>query len=137
LWLTEVIYFHRIMTDSKATLEIHLQPGAKSNEIIGFRDGVLWVKVAAPPEKGRANGALIELMAKSLSVPKSDLTLVRGFTSRQKVIAIKGLTTEALKEKLTRGICLESSYHPLVRSFSASDCTHGGIGATEVFLSEW
>jgi len=92
------------MTDSKAILEIHLQPGAKSNEIIGFRDGVLWVKVAAPPERGRANGALIELMAKSLSVPKSDLALIRGFASRQKVIAINGLTIEALKEKLTRNV---------------------------------
>jgi len=92
------------MTDSKATLRIHLQPGAKSNEIIGFRDGVLWVKVAAPPDKGRANAALIELLAKTLSVPKSDLTLVRGITSRQKVIAINGLTTEALKKKLTRNV---------------------------------
>ena len=92
------------MTNSKAILEIHLQPGAKSNEIIGFRDGVLWVKVAAPPERGRANGALIELMAKSLSVPKSDLALIRGFASRQKVIAINGLTIEALKEKLTRNV---------------------------------
>jgi len=92
------------MTDSKSTLEIHLQPGAKNSEIIGLREGVLWVKVAAPPEKGRANGALIELMAKLLSVPKSDLAIVRGFTSRQKVIAINGLTTEALKEKLTRNV---------------------------------
>jgi uncharacterized protein (TIGR00251 family) len=89
------------MADSKATLEIHLQPGAKSNEIIGFREGVLWVRVVAPPEKGRANDALIELMAKLLSLPKSDLALVRGFTSRQKVIAINGLSTEALKDKLT------------------------------------
>jgi uncharacterized protein len=92
------------MTENKATLEIHLQPGAKSNEIIGFRDDVLWVKVAAPPDKGRANAALIELLAKSLSIPKSDLSLVRGFTSRQKVIAINGLTTTALKGKLTRDV---------------------------------
>ena len=92
------------MTENKATLEIHLQPGAKGNEIIGFRDGVLWVRVAAPPNKGQANNALLTLMAKSLSVPKSDLTLVSGFTSRQKVIAINGLTTEALNEKLTRNM---------------------------------
>lgn len=92
------------MTDSKATLEIHLQPGAKSNEIIGFRDDVLWVKVTALPDKGKANSALIELLAKLLSVPKSDLALIRGFTSRQKVIAVNGLTTEALKEKLTRNM---------------------------------
>ena len=90
------------MVESKSTLEIHLQPGAKKSEVVGFREGVLWVKVAAPPEKGRANDALIELMAKLLSVPKSDLALVRGFTSRQKVIAINGVTAEALREKLTR-----------------------------------
>ena len=90
------------MVKSKSTLEIHLRPGAKKSEVVGFREGVLWVKVAAPPEKGKANDALIELMAKLLSVPKSDLALVKGFTSRQKVIAINGVTAEALREKLTR-----------------------------------
>ena len=92
------------MTENKATLEIHLQPGAKGNEIIGFRDGVLWVRVAAPPNKGQANNALLTLMAKLLSVPKSDLAIVRGFTSRHKVIAIHSLTPEALKEKLTQAL---------------------------------
>jgi uncharacterized protein (TIGR00251 family) len=90
------------MVDSKATIEIHLQPGAKKSEVIGLRDGVLWVRVAAPPEKGRANEALIELLSKLLAVPRRDLSLVRGLTSRQKVIAISGIEPEILKSKIAR-----------------------------------
>jgi len=60
------------------------------------------VKVAAPPEKGKANVALIELVADWLSLPKSDLSIVRGFTSRQKVIAINNMTAATLKSKLNR-----------------------------------
>lgn len=90
------------MADNKATIEIHLQPGAKKSEVLGFRGDVLWVKVSAPPEKGKANSAVIELLADWLSLPKSDLSIIRGFTARQKLIAINGLTTEALKVKIAR-----------------------------------
>ena len=92
----------RSMTKTKATLELHLQPGAKTNEIIGFRDNVLWVRVSAPPEKGRANSTLLALMAEVLAVPEKDLAIVRGFASRHKVIAICDLTAEALKRRLTQ-----------------------------------
>jgi uncharacterized protein (TIGR00251 family) len=92
------------MSENKATLEIHLQPGAKSNEIVGFRDNVLWVRVIAPPIKGQANNALLMLMSQLLTVPKNDLSIVRGFASRHKIIAIRGLTPEALKEKLTKAL---------------------------------
>ncbi len=90
------------MADTKTTLEIHLQPGAKKSEIVGFRGNVLWVKVAAPPEKGKANDALIELLSGILSLPKKDLSLVRGLTSRQKVVAVSSMSMETMRSKLAR-----------------------------------
>jgi hypothetical protein len=88
------------MTDKKTTLEIHLQPGAKRNEVAGFRDGVLYVKVTALPQKGQANRALLELMAQTLGVPKSALAIIRGYTGRNKVVVIQGLTAVELKDIL-------------------------------------
>ena len=92
------------MTDKKTTLEIHLQPGAKRNEVAGFRDGVLYVKVTALPQKGQANRALLELMAQTLGVPKSALAIIRGYTNRNKVVVIQGLTAEELKDILARNL---------------------------------
>ena len=95
------------MTDKKTTLEIHLQPGAKRNEVAGFRDGVLYVKVTALPQKGQANRALLELMAQTLGVPKSALAIIRGHTNRNKVVVIQGLTAEELKDILARNLPCE------------------------------
>ena len=92
------------MTDKKTTLEIHLQPDAKRNEVAGFRDRVLYVKVTALPQKGQANRALLELMAQTLGVPKSALAIIRGYTNRNKVVAIQGLTAEELKNILAQNL---------------------------------
>jgi uncharacterized protein (TIGR00251 family) len=92
------------MAEKKTTVEIHLQPGAKSNEIVSFRDGVLWVRVTAPPLKGQANRALVALMAQALVVPKSTLALIRGYASRHKVIAVQGLSPGELKERLDQAL---------------------------------
>ncbi len=87
---------------NKAVQEIHLQPGAKSDGIVDIRDGILHVRVTAPPRKGQANRALLALMARELGVSKSDLSIVRGYTSRNKSLEIRGLSPEELKEILGR-----------------------------------
>ena len=79
-----------------------MQPGAKSNGIVGLRDGVLHVRVTAPPHKGQANRALLALMARELGISKSDLAIIRGYTSRNKSLEIRGLSPEELKERLVR-----------------------------------
>ena len=88
--------------DKKTTLPIHLQPGSKNNEIVGDKDGVLWVRVKARPVHDRANEALIDLMAETLGVTKDQLSVIRGHTSRNKVLTIRGLDSEELKESLIR-----------------------------------
>lgn len=90
------------MPEGKTTLAIHLQPGAKRNEIAGFRDGVLYVKVNAVPEKGRANQALLGLLSETLGLPRSAFSIIRGQTSRNKVVAVRGLTAQELQDMLAR-----------------------------------
>lgn len=92
------------MARSKAVLEVHVQPGAKSDEIVGLREGVLHIRVKAPPRKGQANRALIALLAGALGLSKSDLMITRGYTSRNKALDVQGLSPEELKERLDRSL---------------------------------
>lgn len=92
------------VSDKKAAIEVHLQPGAKRSEIAGFREGILYAKVTALPQKGQANRALVELVARTLKVPKSAIDIIRGQSGRSKVIAIQGLTSEEVKDLLARNL---------------------------------
>ena len=65
-----------------------------------YRDGTLRVSVKAPPHGGQANVALLELLASELGVAKSRLSIVRGLTSRDKVVAVEGLAEEDVLELL-------------------------------------
>ena len=77
-----------------------MQPNARSSEVLGFREGVLRLQVSAPPREGRANRALIELLSGALKVPKSNVRILRGHTSREKLVAIDGLELEAVRALL-------------------------------------
>jgi hypothetical protein len=81
-------------------LPVRAQPGAKRNEIRGEQDGMLKVCVTQSPEKGKANKAVIELMAKSLGLRKSQIELISGETSHQKRFLIRGITPEELAQIL-------------------------------------
>jgi len=78
-------------------------PNAASNELAGFSEGVLRVRVAAPPVKGKANKELIAFLAQKLGLSKGDLTILKGHTSRNKVISIASLTREELTRRLSPG----------------------------------
>ena len=75
-------------------LRLRVHPNASRNEVTGFTDGVLQVRVAAPPVKGKANKELTDFLSKALGVSKCSITIVKGHTSRNKVIAIDGLSHE-------------------------------------------
>ena len=81
-------------------LQLRVHPNAGRSEVIGFTDDVLQVKVAAPPVKGKANEELIALLSKALGMSKASLTIVKGHTSRNKVIAIVGLSSEDIIKRL-------------------------------------
>ncbi len=79
---------------------MRLQPRARENEILGERDGALLVRVTAPPLDGRANEALCALIAKRAGVGKRSVSVVRGASSRDKVIRVDGVEPEALRRAL-------------------------------------
>jgi uncharacterized protein (TIGR00251 family) len=84
-----------------ARLGLRVSPGAKRSEIVG-RHGQVWkVRVAAPAERGRANEAVLELIAETLSLPRSRVRLVAGASSRDKVIEVEGVRTDDLERLLT------------------------------------
>jgi uncharacterized protein (TIGR00251 family) len=92
-----------IVNSHKGTnlLSLRVHPGAGKNEVIGFTGGVLQVRVAAPPVKGKANRELTAFLSQALGVSKSSLTIVKGHTSRNKVLAIDGLSREDIINRLS------------------------------------
>jgi uncharacterized protein len=76
-----------------ALLRVRVQPKARANAVLGWRGEALRVTVTAAPEDGKANRAVIELLAATLSVPPSSISLVRGATSRDKWFQLPAGTT--------------------------------------------
>lgn len=76
-------------------------PRARKTAIGGMRDGVVVVRLAAPPVDGAANSALVAYLAELLDRPKRDVTIVSGQTSREKRIAVYGMTPADLTKKLS------------------------------------
>jgi len=79
---------------------VRLTPRASRDKIAGWEGDVLRVRVTAPPVEGRANDALLRLLARALDVPTGRLRLVRGQTQRNKVVAIEGLSAEEVRARL-------------------------------------
>ena len=83
-----------------ALLSVKLQPRASTNEIGEPLGDELRVKVMAPPVDSAANEALVRLLAERLDCSRSQVELVRGQTSRHKVVKVHGLTAEVVAAKL-------------------------------------
>jgi uncharacterized protein (TIGR00251 family) len=91
------------VTSPSAQIMVRLQPRASRNELTGMRDGVLIARVTAPPVDGKANAALCKLIARRAGVAPSRVTIVRGETSRQKLIRVEGIDDGALRTALGVG----------------------------------
>lgn len=84
-------------------LAVKLQPRASANEIGEPLGSELRIKVTAPPVDAAANEALVRLLADHLDCPRNRVELVRGHTSRHKLVKIYGASAEATAAKLARG----------------------------------
>jgi len=86
-----------------ARIVVTVSPGASRSELVG-RHGDGWrVRVAAAPERGRANEALLALLAEKLGLPRSRLAVVAGQTSRRKVVEVEGgLDLDEISRRLER-----------------------------------
>ena len=80
-------------------LKVYLQPRSSKNEIVGpYRDGIK-VKVTDPPAKGKANEALLRLLANELQISVSSIEIIKGHHSRQKTLRIPNANALTLKRK--------------------------------------
>ena len=81
-------------------LQLRVSPGARRAHVVG-RHGDAWkVRVAAPPEGGRANEAVVRLVAETLSLPRDAVTLVSGHGARDKIIELAGLDQTQIEQRL-------------------------------------
>lgn len=89
-----------VRSDGTVVLRLHVQPGARRSAVVGRHGDAVKVAVAAPPDRGRANEAVLELMAATLGVGRSAVELVAGTTSRSKRVAVVGVGPEAVRAAL-------------------------------------
>jgi len=87
-------------TTLSCTLATKAIPNAPRREVVGWLGEALKVKVHAPPVEGRANEVLCEFLAGELGLPRRAVTVLRGGTSRQKLLRIDGLALTAVKARL-------------------------------------
>ena len=80
-------------------LEVKVQPRSSRNQIAGEQNGMLKIKLTAPPVDGEANTALVDFIAQFLKIPRKNVNLIKGETSRNKLVEITGFTSD---EFLTR-----------------------------------
>jgi uncharacterized protein (TIGR00251 family) len=86
--------------EPSTTIAVKVVPRASSNEIVGWREGVLRLRVTAPPEHGRANEAVAGLLASALRLRKSAVSIVAGHGSPQKRVAVTGLRLDEIERRL-------------------------------------
>ena len=76
--------------------EVRVQPRASRNEFAGTKEGILRVRLQAPPVDGAANEALVAFIADELGVPRRSVRIVSGFGSRNKVLEVDRTALPAL-----------------------------------------
>lgn len=89
-------------TRNGVIMPIKVIPRAHQDEIAGWENLEVKIKIRAVPEKGNANDALLRFIAKHLEVPLSSVTLISGESSRHKRICISGLTLQQVMAKLPK-----------------------------------
>lgn len=81
-------------------LAIKIIPNAQNNEIVGWEEGILKIRINAQPEKGKANDSLIAFLAETLNIRKNQVRIVFGKTNRNKSVTIEGLPKEEIMARL-------------------------------------
>lgn len=86
--------------DGSFIFPVRVVPRAKKDEIAGVEGESLKVRIAAPPVRGKANEALVELLAQALGVRKRQVEIASGQRARNKTIRIRGLSAEEARKRL-------------------------------------
>jgi uncharacterized protein (TIGR00251 family) len=90
-----------LTSDARGTvLPVKAQPGARREGVLGERAGALRVAVSAAPERGKANAAIVAVLADALRVKRSEIALLSGETSRDKRFLVEGLAPDDVMARL-------------------------------------
>ena len=81
-------------TDQGWLISVHAQPGAKKSAAAGLHGDALKIRIAAPPVEGKANDALTAFVAKALGVPRRAVSIVKGESSREKLLLVADAAVE-------------------------------------------
>jgi hypothetical protein len=81
-------------------INVKVVPASSKDAIVGWLGGSLKVKVKAPPEKGKANAAVIDLLANQLGIAKDAIEIISGHASSSKVLLIHGLGDSQIMDAL-------------------------------------
>lgn len=81
-------------------IKVHANPKSSKNQIVGWKEDVLYIKITAPPVEGAANEAIIRFLAKELGLKKNQVSLASGDKSREKRFLIKGADPDRIKSVL-------------------------------------
>lgn len=88
------------MSKNEAHIALRVQAGAKKSELVDLAEGILRLRVAAPAREGKANAAVVALLSQALGVPKAHVRILRGHTSRDKLVAIEGMNSGDARARL-------------------------------------
>lgn len=92
------------MAAETTRLRLRVSPGAARAAVVG-RHGDAWkVRVAEAPERGRANEAVLRLLAEALTLPRTALTLVSGHTAREKIVELTGIGPALTERRMSSAV---------------------------------
>lgn len=89
--------------ENKARISVQVYTNAIRNEIVDLSNGILRVKLSAPPVKGKANRELVAFLSRLLGLKKDSISIIKGHTTRNKVVVIDGLSQGHALELLLPG----------------------------------
>ena len=87
-------------SDLGVLVPVKVVPGASRSKVVGILDGALKVAVAAPPEKGKANKALIKILAETFGLPRNHVTIEQGQSSPHKLVLLHGADVDHVRDRL-------------------------------------
>ena len=87
------------------SFSVKVIPRARTSQIVGWKENLLVIRIAAIPDQGKANEALEQFLAKVLGVGIQQIKIFRGFKSRLKSVLVAGVNLETLEKKLMQELC--------------------------------
>jgi uncharacterized protein len=90
------------MTQNQIKIPIKVTPNAGKNNVIGLVNGVWKIKIAAPPDKGKANKELVAFLSNVLGIKKDNIEIITGHIGHHKIIGVSGLSQGEIMKKLSQ-----------------------------------